>query len=86
MMTAEEVYTLITGGDLSRSAAIGVIRAYGNREVIKSLEQAQKAASQDVPQSFLDEEIGARLANCLQRLDEFIGTIMTAHAAIQEKK
>jgi hypothetical protein len=84
-MTAEDVYSSIVSGDLSRSAAIGVIRAYGNREIIEALERARKDASLDTSQSFLDAEIDARIANCLRRLDELIGATLMAHAAIQGK-
>ena len=77
-MKAEDVYALVASGDLPRSAAIGVIRAYGNREVIEALEQARKVATPVSAPSLLDAEIDARLTGCLRRLDEFIDTTMTA--------
>ena len=81
-MKAEDVYSLVVTGGLPRQAAIGVIRAYGNREVIEALEQARKTAAPDAAQSLLDTEIDARFTGCLLRLDEFIDTTM---AAMREK-
>jgi hypothetical protein len=67
-LTEEEVYSLIVTGDIARSAALQVIRAYGNRKVFDALQQARTA----LPGAVADEaEIDLRFASCLQKLDEF---------------
>jgi hypothetical protein len=69
-MTEEEVYSIVVTGDVSRSAALGVIRSYGNRKVIEALIEARRS----IPGAgrLIDEaQIGERFDNCLRMLDKF---------------
>ncbi|MDR1626434.1 MAG: hypothetical protein LBT33_07820 [Spirochaetia bacterium] len=67
-MTEEEIYSLIVTGEVSRAAALGVIRSYGNRKATEALIEAR----QSIPEAdrlIAEVEIGERLDNCLRMLD-----------------
>jgi hypothetical protein len=71
-MTEEEVYSIIVTGDVSRAAALGVIRSYGNRKATEALIEAR----QSIPGAdclIAAAEIGDRIDNCLRMLDKLSG-------------
>jgi hypothetical protein len=70
-MTEEEVYSIIVTGDVSRAAALGVIRSYGNRKATEALIEAQQSIP-DVDRLIVEAEIGERIDSCLRMLDKFI--------------
>ena len=74
-LTEEEVYSLIVTGDMSRSAALQVIRSYGNRKAMDALRQAR----QSLPgESVDDAEIELRFSSCLQMLDDLTQSLVAA--------
>ena len=74
-LTEEEVYSLIVTGDMSRSAALQVIRSYGNRKAMDALRQAR----QSLPgESVDDAEIELRFNSCLQMLDDLTQSLVAA--------
>jgi hypothetical protein len=74
-LTEEEVYSLIVTGDISRSAALPMIRAYGNRKAMDALQQARDMTP-GATQSIEDQEIDRCIASCFEKLDELIKTLI----------
>jgi hypothetical protein len=75
VLTEEEVYSLIVTGDISRSAALHVIRAYGSRKAMDTLQQAR----QSLPiESMDDAEIELRFNSCLQMLENLTQSLVAA--------
>jgi hypothetical protein len=69
-MTEEEVYSIIATGGVSRSAALGVIRSYGNRKASEALIEARKSIP-GADRLIAEAEIGERMDSCLRMLDKF---------------
>jgi hypothetical protein len=69
-MTEEEIYSIIVTGDVSRAAALGIIRSYGNRKANEALIEARQSIP-GADRMITEEEIGERINNCLHMLDKF---------------
>ena len=76
-LTEEEVLSLITGGGLSRSASLNVIKAYGDRKAIDALQQAKNTIP-GAMQSIQDIEADKLFTSCVEKLDELIKTSTSA--------
>ena len=77
ILTEEEVLSLVTGGELSRSASLNVIKSYGNRMAIEALQQARNTIPGAL-QSIEDMEVDKLFTSCIEKLDELIKTSISA--------
>ena len=80
-MNEEDVYSIIVTGEVSRAAALNVIRSYGNRKAAEALIEAKKSIP-GADRLIAEVEIRERLDNCLCMLDRFTNdSIETARQA-----
>ena len=76
-LTEEDVLSLITGGELSRSASLNVIKFYGNQKAIDALQQARNTIPGAI-QTIEDIETDKLFTSCVEKLDELIKTTTIA--------
>ena len=74
-MTEDDIVSIISAGDISREAATGIVRSYGNLRVIAALEEARKS----IPDRLLsaqEVEIEMYVKSCIDKLDQMIALII----------
>ena len=73
VLTEEDVLSLVTGGELSRSASLNVLKSYGSRKAIEALQQARNTIPGAI-QTIEDIETDKSFTSCVEKLDELIKT------------
>ncbi len=80
-MTEKEVYSIVTG-DISESAALNIISAYGNRRVIEALKQAEDTIP-GAARCIEEMEVNTAFDSCMAKLDEMTNVLISTLKQIE---
>ena len=68
-LTEDEVYSLIVTGELPKSAALNIIRSYGNRKAMEALTRARETLP-EAARLINEAEIEAAIMSCIEKLNQ----------------
>ena len=68
-LNEDEVYSLIVTGELSKSAALNIIRSYGNRKAMEALTRARETLP-EAERLINEAEIETAIMSCIEKLNQ----------------